>query len=818
MGKFARKLKNIAAKIYFSLTDSALRQEENFVDVRAEEINAFTSSLLRRAAAEGAVLLRNDGTLPLIDQRVSLFGRVQIDTFYTGYGSGGDVIKPYRVSILDGLSACERIHLNEELKQTYLSWCEENPVNHGYWGNWPRSFPEMPLDEETVTRAARDSDVAVVVIGRAAGEDRENVLKEGSYYLTQAEKEMLSFVTSAFSKTIVVLNVGNVVDFSWVDDYGDKIGAVLLAWQGGMETGNAVADVLSGKISPCGKLSSTVARTYSDYPSAEHFGREKYNCYAEDIYVGYRYFETFSRGKVLFPFGFGLSYTRFSLSTSAEEKEGGLTLSTRVQNVGRTHGKEVVQVYVKKPCDGRGAPARELIAFHKTGILAPNEGESVLFRVEKRDLCVYDEERSCYLIASGEYAFYVGTDARSAQKVFVCNREKEICFQAEECAAPQKNFYILRAKKTDDGYEEEFVPVRKRTGSLKEKILSRFPQSVAQTGDLGYLLSDVQSGKISMDQFVAQLSLQELEAISRGDYKMDSPLGAKGNAGVFGGVLPSLRKKGVPPVTATDGPSGIRLKNVSSLLPIGTLLACTFDPMLVEAIYTEVGREMKKLGSDVLLAPGMNLHRNPLCGRNFEYFSEDPLLTGKIAAAVVRGVQSQGVSACPKHFACNNQETNRNNNDSRVSERALRELYLRAFELCVKEGAPHHIMTSYNKINGVWAHYHYDLCEGILRREWGYDGNVMTDWWMKKARSPEFPSLRVNAYRVRAGVNLLMPGGGYLGIRKSDGTLLKTLRRKNGITLGEIQANAKYILNSVLKTAANARSYPEKPQTKDESL
>ena len=279
---------------------------------------------------------------------------------------------------------------------------------------------------------------------------------------------------------------------------------------------------------------------------------------------------------------------------------------------------------------------------------------------------------------------------------------------------------------------------------------------------------------------------------------MDSPLGPKGNAGAYGGVLESLRDKGIRPIITTDGPSGIRLISCCSLLPIGTLLACSFNTRLVEQLYTIVAKEMKEKGTDVLLAPGMNIHRNPLCGRNFEYFSEDPYVSGKMGAACVKGIQSQGGSACPKHFACNNQELCRNTNDSQISERALREIYLKAFEICIKDSQPKNIMTSYNKINGVWCHYNYDTCVTVLRNEWGYEGNVMTDWWMKPSKSIEFPNMRDQAYRIRSGVNLLMPGGDRITNGKPDGTLLATLGKPNGITLGEIQQSAKYILKSVM--------------------
>ena len=350
--------------------------------------------------------------------------------------------------------------------------------------------------------------------------------------------------------------------------------------------------------------------------------------------------------------------------------------------------------------------------------------------------------------------------------------------------------------------DEPLVKVAKaffKTDDLRKIILENLPENFGYTGNVGINLSDVKSGKETLEKFIAQLSPKELEAISRGDYIMNSPLGAKGNAGVMGGVLPSLRKKGVSPITTTDGPSGIRIMACCSLLPNGTSLASMWNTDLAYNVYKKVGGEMKVKGSDVLLAPGMNIHRSPLCGRNFEYYSEDPFLTGKTAAAVVKGLQSEGVAACPKHFACNNQETNRNRNDSRLSERALREIYLKGFEICIKEAAPFTIMTSYNKVNGVWSHYNYDLCTRVLRNEWNFQGLVMTDWWMQYTSSPEFPNLKDNAYRVRAGVDVLMPGGKRTGPKKSDGTLLKTYGKPDGITLGEMQQTAKNVLNLVLQ-------------------
>ncbi len=754
--------------------------------------------LLRSAAAEGAVLLENRA-LPLAKgTKVSVFGRVQCNWFYTGYGSGGDVNAPYKVSLLEALRNCDRIKVNEGLAKTYEKWCEENPIADGVWGMWPRFYPEMPVTPQMVLGARKVSDQAIVVIGRSSGEDRENVLEPGSYYLTDEEKTLLKMVSRAFPDAILLLNIGSVIDLSFLKDY--NFGAVMILWQGGMESGNAAADLLCGKTTPSGRLTDTIAVKYEDYPSSAHFGKKEANEYFEDIYVGYRYFETFAPDKVLYPFGYGLSYTTFD--GQVESEDGGLRYRITLTNTGTYSGKQTVMLFAEKPCGPLGNPARELVAFAKTGELYPGESEALVLEATEEQLASFREgPEPCWLLQEGSYRLYLGENVRDAMPAgeFVVE-ETKILRKAREACAPASPFSILAAQEQ----EGKRIPVTrtapKRTADLKQRILSNLPKDLFMTGDKGYKLRDVKYGKISLDAFVAQLSLEELEALSRGGYIMDHPLGPKGNAGIFGGTTEDLRQKGVPPVITTDGPSGIRLYDSCSLLPIGTLLACSFDTELVRELYAHVGREMKARGTDVLLAPGMNIHRNPLCGRNFEYFSEDPLLTGKMAAAMVRGIQSVGLSACPKHFACNNQETNRNKTDSIVSQRALREIYLKGFEICVKEAAPKNLMTSYNKINGVWGHYHYDLVQTILREDWDYRGNILTDWWMQYAPSPEFPKLKSNGYRVRSRVNVLMPGSRNFPDkrRKPDGTLLATLKKEDGITLGELQENAKTVLRCVM--------------------
>lgn len=795
-----KKLKKLIFNFVHKLIDNKSLAQGLNVPEGERRITKGMPELVRRAAEEGTVLLKNDGVLPLKrGQKVALFGRCQADYFYVGYGSGGDVHPPYKISPLTALRRADeegRIVLDEHLLNMYEKWraVPKNKPDDGWWGFWPMNYPEMPVSEAEVAAAAERSDVAVVIIGRAAVEDRENLLEDGSYYLTDAERSLLKRVSSAFKKTVVVLNCGNIIDLSEICSLGDRLSALVYAWQGGMESGNALADVLTGRVSPSGKLSDTIAARYEDYPSAAHFGGKVYNVYEEDIFVGYRYFETFAKDKVLFPFGFGLSYTEFEISPLDFKTEGGrVQVTASVKNTGSYAGKEVVQLYCSAPCGRLGKPARVLAAFAKTPLLKAGESCTLTLECDLYGISSYDDsgnvQKHAWVLEEGEYAFYIGNSVRAECVAGSFTLEKDVVVKPLQGICGVKS-HFHRWVNEGGRLAKERAP--HADYDLKERILSRLPGTIGYGGDRGIKLADVKTGRATMERFISQLTNEELEALTRGYGPMNMPLGPAGNAGGYGGVIPSLREKGVPPVITTDGPAGIRLSEFTSLLPCGTQLACTWNTQLVEELYTKVGEEMEELGSDVLLGAGMNIHRNPLCGRNFEYFSEDPFLSGKMGAAFVRGVQKNGRGACPKHFACNNQETKRNTNDSRLSERALREIYLKGFEICVKESRPLNIMVSYNKINGVWAHYNFDLAQTVLREEWGYEGLSITDWWMQKSKSPEFPAICNNAYRVRARVDVLMPGDmskiakGY----KPDGTLLATLGKEGGITRGEIERAA----------------------------
>lgn len=804
--KFKHKIDKFVSTLSERISSGGVSQ----LEVKAEgerDIFGNMPALARKAAAEGIVLLKNNNALPYkLDTKISVFGRCQLDYFYVGYGSGGDVNAPYFVNVIDGIKNAGG-HVNEWLLEYYKDFTKNNPAPHGFWGHWPMNFEEPSIDDKMIERASEESDVALVVIGRAAGEDRENTLTKGSYYLTDEERTLLDNVCNHFSNVTVLLDCGNIIDMQWALDYEERLRGIIYAWQGGMESGNAIADVLFGRVNPSGRLTDTVAVRYEDYPSAKHFGNRLYNTYVEDIFVGYRYFETFSKEKALFPFGYGLSYTNFDIEVLDFKSDNDkIMVEVRATNIGDVAGKEVVELYANVPQGKLSKPVMSLVAFDKTINLEPKESQKITLEVPVYLLASFDDtgatgHKYSYILEKGEYKFFIGENVRDVDEAGSFElKEDRVLEELEAVCTPKEYMDRIVAFKVNGSFIPKKVALKPEKPYLRKRILDNLPKEIGHVVH-NYNFSQVKSGEISVEKFVSSLTNQELEALTRGEGGMDSSYGVAGNAGAFGGIIPELNKKGVPAVITTDGPAGIRIRKYTSLIPCGTALASTFNTSLVEELCSEMGKELKNAGSNVLLAPGMNIHRNPLCGRNFEYFSEDPLLTGKMAAAFVRGIQSSGGSACPKHFACNNQESSRTINNSIVSQRALREIYLKGFEICVKEAKPLNIMTSYNKINGVWSHYNYDLATTVLRKEWGFDGCVMTDWWMKHSQSHEFPNLRDNAYRVRSQVDVYMPGSFKRTEKKykPDNSLLETIGLKNGITRGELERSAINVLNMILK-------------------
>ncbi len=757
--------------------------------------------LIRQSAAEGAVLLKNDGTLPFKEgARLSLFSRINEQWTFRGYGSGGSVKSNDTRSLTTAVRDCEELELNEELAEVYHKFCEANPIE-----GEPLFLDEPEITLEAAENAAEKSDAAIFTIGRRYGEGHESKAEKGSYYLTDTEAKNLKNICEAFDKVVVIINSCAIIDMSEFEAQGDKISAILYVWLGGSECGDAICDLLTGNVIPCGKLVDTIAKDYSDYPSTKNYGGHGFNNYEEDIYVGYRYFETFAKDRVAYPFGFGLTYSEFEYSNpEVKSAQGGFDISVSIKNVGNFPAKETAQVYLEKPCAKLGNPSRALVAFAKTHELKPGEDETLTMFVSDYMLASYDDSGVtgfpfAYVTEEGEYKFYIGKDVREAKPAFSYYQEKsELFIQHTQAGAPQKEFNILIAKQSENGIIEDEKPVTLRQYSLRNRILENLPNEIPFTGDKGIKLKDVKDGKNTLDEFVAQLTVDELDLLTRGDFHCKDDRKPYGGAGGFGGVTDELSEKGVPLTITCDGPAGVTLDYESSLLPSATLLACTYNEALVEELYCAVAQELKERKADVFLAPALNIHRNPICGRNFEYYSEDPLISGKMAAAAVRSLQSLGGSACVKHFACNNQEYNRTRNDSRLSERALREIYLKGFEIAVKESAPKNLMTSYNLINGVWGHYNYDLVTVILRGEWGYKGNVMTDWFIQYQESPEFENIWNNAYRIRAQVDLYMPGSEWNNRYELDKSIVKSFNCKNGITLGELQRSAKNILNMIL--------------------
>ena len=771
-------------------------------------------ALSRRAAREGMVLLKNEGNvLPLAPgSRVALFGKATID-YVKGGGGSGDVTVPYIRNLYDGFT--EIIGTDAVYPGTVKYYQEY--VSARYAEHWvPGMIAEPPVPEELLREARAFTDTAVVSISRFSGEgwDRKHqkakitrkepvtgdavsmsdvLFERGDFYLSNAERSMLETVSGTFDKTIVVLNTGGMTETACFRD-NPRIQGLLLAGQGGMEGGCAAAELIMGLASPSGKLTDTCATELDDYPGCPDFYEsETYVNYTEDIFVGYRYFETIpgAAEKVVYPFGYGLSYTRFSLTQvkvipGKEEAE----IRVLVTNEGEYSGREVVQVYYSAPTGKLSKPARELAGYRKTRLLAPGETEQVMIRIPYSRMASYDDlgkiARSAWVLEAGEYRFHIGTSVRdtvTAAETWTLTEDRI----TEQLTARMTPTCLEKRLLADGTYESlPTAPCNDFNATaltpMDHDDIHATPEvrAVPRIKNFGrgitMKLQDVADGKISLKEFIAALPMEDLASL----------LGGQPNTGLantFG--IGNNPVYGIPNIMTADGPAGIRfhpeLGVTTTAFPCATLLGCTWDPQITYEVGAAAALEAKENNIMVWLAPGVNIHRNPLCGRNFEYYSEDPLLAGKQAASLIRGVQSRHIAATPKHFALNNKETNRRNCDSRASERAIREIYLKQFEIIVKESHPWAIMTSYNIINGHRASENRDLLTGILREEWGFDGMVTTDWW----------TLGEHYKEAAAGNDLKMATG-------FPDRLLEALK-KGVLTRDDLEKAAENILRLILR-------------------
>lgn len=792
--------------------------------------------IARKIAEESIVLLKNaDHILPLKEKKeIAFFGRTQIGTLYSGNGSGGANIagcgtileecekrgiKPESLlkEFYEYKASAEQVTEEDEFDWTKVSEMVNSGIMYEIFGKYKAPLDEYDVPETLIFQAAEKTDTAIFVIGRnSGGEECDRHLPE-DYYLTRSEESLLKDICTHFANVVIVLNVNGLIDLSWMKKYA-SIKSLLFIGIPGEEGASALAGILTGEINPSGKLAVTIAEHYEDYPSADHFSWDKehlenildYESYGlsseengstgftkspvtvywEDIYTGYRYFDTFGK-QVLYPFGYGLSYTAFAISDALVKKQnGGILVTADVKNIGEMSGKEVIQIYLSKvyPAEGVERPYQELKGFEKTSDLAPGEKEQVKIWIPWRELAVYDEERAAWVIESGDYLLKMGNSSRDTfVKGLICV-EKTIlaeqctnCLNITECNNGKIEFLT---QKENDAEMASVLNITEQNKDVSgQNIIFVTPEDVhdvqenRKCGKETISKAETTVSEREKERNLAELSIKELAALCVG-YGPGTPFAAVGDrsdpstifddegkpmttnshpTGYPGYVSPAIEEKGIKSVFYKDGPAGIG----GVAWPTEMLIACSFDKKLWQMFGDAVGKECEEQQVNVWLAPAVNLHRNPLCGRNFEYFSEDPYLTGVCACEITKGVQnSRPVIVCPKHFAANEQETFRRGNagknvdavDSILTERALREQYLKPFEMLVKDAGIACIMTSFNKINGSFAGGSHDLCTHILREEWGFEGAVVTDWG-------DMDMVVDGADAVAAGNDIVMPGG-----------------------------------------------------------
>ena len=754
------------------------------------------------AACEGMVLLKNDGTLPFKTKKIALYGAGASMTIKGGTGSG-EVNERHSVTVLEGLQnrGFEISTLNwiEEFKDYYVKAEAAYKLEKRKRVNVlkPNSIMEMlfenfrtPAGPEITENHVKisDTDSCIYVVSRQAGEGGDRKAEKGDFFLTDEEKAAISFCAKHYEHFVLAINCGSSIDMAFAEEIPD-INAIIYICQPGTEGGNAFADIISGDVTPSGKLSDSWAKQYSDIPFAKDFsylnGNLKDEYYKEGIYVGYRYFDTFGV-EPAYPFGFGLSYTNFAIENPSVSLDGSVvTVNTDVTNTGDTYaGKEVVQLYVSAPAGNIPKEYQSLAAFGKTGLLKPAEKERIGVSFDLKKIASFRESDASFVLEAGEYILRLGNSSRNTTVVAVLKLEQEIVVSRHQHICP-----------VHSPIEELTAPVPVKEELPADISSITIDPAVFETVVHTYKTPD-ECADPRVQKFLNTLTEQEMAEIVVGI----GMFGGKKRFNLPGSVGNTTSKfwdRGLANVALCDGPAGLRIQKISTLdkagnikavelamstfnafpefvkkcivgdpekdtplyqyttaFPVTNALAQSWNTELMYTVGKAIYAEMKEFGCTYWLAPAINIHRNPLCGRNFEYYSEDPHLTGIMAAAITKGVQQEeGYYVTVKHFACNNQEDNRNYVSSNLSERALREIYLRAFEETVVEGKAKSIMTSYNRLNGVYTPNSYDLCTKVLRNEWGFDGVVMTDWFSTGGKKGD------TAVCMAAGNDLIMPGG-----------------------------------------------------------
>lgn len=775
-------------------------------------------NLARYVAAEGMVLMKNTGLLPLSGgEKVALFGGGALHPYKGGTGSG-DVNSRATVSIYDGLLEEDVKLVNTkwilEYKDLYekrrQAWREEiwKAVDDGErpgdeFALYTDHMWHMPMGRDVKEEDIEGIDTAIYVISRKSGESEDRTDAKGDYELSEWEIRNLNFLCDHVENVVVLLNVGgpiNVTRFM----LEEHVKGILNISQPGMEAGHAVADVLTGRVTPSGKLTATWGTSYEKYPEAMEFSHISKNLeeevYKEDIYMGYKYFDSFDVMSA-YGFGFGLSYTEFMIDVKEVTTDlMHVHVTCDVFNVGNKYaGKEVVQVYVSMPQELCKKEYRRLVGFAKTGLLKPGEKQEVTISFSAKDMASFHEKGDCFILEAGDYGLWVGESLENASLHKLIEVETQVLLEhTSSICKGREEIQTLDPGDKPYGKEQRYLEIAGKA-NLERIIFAPRPGLYASE-EKKEVNPAYEAAKEKAKEIVASLTREELAKVLCGQ-----PGGRAENVGVAGIHVPGaagettgeLAHKGIPLAVMADGPAGLRiqtryeanettgqvyplgfLENIeggelirnekrpdcqyyyqySTAIPIGTCLAQTFDLELLKEVGKMIGEEMRSFGVHFWLAPGMNLQRNPLCGRNFEYFSEDPVVSGLTAAALTQGVQSvPGCTVTLKHFACNNSEENRMGVDCKLTVRNLRENYLRGFEIAIKKGKPLAIMTSYNHVNGFHSAASYDLCTRVLREDFGFDGMIMTDWGTTFISGKSTPP--VDPWRcAAAGNDLIMPG------------------------------------------------------------